>query len=126
MKPSLQDVLKKYQNHPEFLGTELVYANQRGAMDDTVLHIAARKNEVLDLEVLVANGADINMVGDLGNTPLHNAALTGKEQAIRRLLDLGADPSLRNEFDQTPLDIAKVGNHMRAAAILEEVEKGRK
>jgi ankyrin repeat protein len=116
--PTLEEVLAKYRNHPEFLGLDLRVANQRGAMDDTPLHIAARKGELEDIAVLVAHGADVNGRGDLGNTPLHNAALSGQAGAVTKLLDLGADPSLRNEFSETPLRVAQLGGYQAVANIL--------
>jgi len=66
---NVNEILLKYKDHPEFLGVELIDVNQRGAVDDTLLHIAARMGEVEDVEILIANGADVNIVGDLGNTP---------------------------------------------------------
>jgi ankyrin repeat protein len=115
---TLRDVLEKYQSHPEFLGLELVSANQKGALDSSPLHIAARTGEVHDIEVLVAHGADVNLSGDLGNTPLHQAAMVGKAESVRQLLLLGADPSLRNEFQQTPLEVARLGNHAEVAKLI--------
>lgn len=115
----LKQVLAKYQNHPEFLGLELTRADQCGAMDDTPLHIAARKGELDDIVVLVSHGADVNSSGDLGHTPLHYAAMSGQAAAVERLLDLGADTSLKNEFSETPLQVAEIGGHTQIANILQ-------
>jgi ankyrin repeat protein len=114
----LKEVLAKYQTHPEFLGIELTRADQRGAMDDTPLHIAARKGELDDIAVLVIHGADVNLRGDLGYTPLHYAAMSAQAAAVARLLDLGADTSLMNEFSETALQVAEVGGHTEIANIL--------
>lgn len=54
----LIDVLQKYKDHPEFLGIDLIDANQPGAVDDTSLHIASRMGELEDVEVFLANGAN--------------------------------------------------------------------
>jgi ankyrin repeat protein len=115
---SLKDVLQKYSDHPEFLGIDLVDVNQRGAVDDSPLHIASRKGEIEDIEVLLSNGADINLAGDLGNTPLHQAAMTGKTEAIKKLLSHGANSRLTNEFGQTALKVAELGKHKKAIEIL--------
>lgn len=114
----LKEVLAKYQTHPEFLGLDLTRADQCGAMDDTPLHIAARKGELDDIAVLVRHGADVNLRGDLGHTPLHYAAMSAQAAAVERLLDLGADTSLKNEFSETPLQVAEVGGHTEIANIL--------
>lgn len=108
---TLEDVLKKYQGNPEFLGIELLRANQKGAMDSTPLHIASRTGAIADIDVLVSHGADVNALGDLANTPLHEAAMAGKLESARRLLELGAAIGLQNEFEQTPLDVARVGKN---------------
>lgn len=64
-KETIADVIKKYRNPPDFIGTDIVDANQAGGFDDTMLHIAARKAALEDIEVLVASGADINAIGDI-------------------------------------------------------------
>jgi ankyrin repeat protein len=111
-------VIEKYRFHPEFLGIDLVDPNQPGAVDDTLLHLAARTGAVEDIEVLVSCGARVNVVGDLGNTPLHQAAMSGQEDSVTLLLRLGADPNLQNEFNQTALQVAELGGHERIVRIL--------
>ncbi len=115
---TLKDVLKKYSTHPDFLRMELTEPNQRGAVDDTPLHIAARKGALDDVEVLLQNGAAIDIAGDLGNTPLHYAAMSGKTEAVNKLLACGANPRLANEFGQTALEVADLGGHDKVAEVL--------
>jgi ankyrin repeat protein len=109
---------RKYATHPEFLGIELTDPNQPGAVDDTLLHIAARTGAIDDIAILVSVGASVNAVGDLGNTPLHHAAMAGEVAAVKKLLALGADPRLENEFNQTPLQVAELGGYREIVAIL--------
>jgi len=99
-------------------GMDLSRLDQRGAVDDTPLHIAARKGDLGDIDVLIAHGADINVRGDLGNTPLHSAALTGQADVVRMLLELGAGPALRNELSDTALQVARNGGHEAVFSIL--------
>jgi uncharacterized protein len=120
---TLADVLRKYQNHPEFLGLVLSDPNQKGAMEDSPLHIACRKGELQDIEVLVAHGGNVNLVGDIGNTPLHEASLAGKSAVVKRLLELGADPSIKNEFGQTALEMALGANQKEVAAVFEDTKR---
>lgn len=120
IKKTLEDVFKKYRNHPEFLGLTLDEPNQRGAVDDSPLHIASRTGDLEDVEVLINHGADVNLAGDLGNTPLHQAAMSGKAIIALALLKRGANPLLKNEFSQTPLDAALLGNHHDVAKILSQ------
>jgi ankyrin repeat protein len=118
MNDKLTAVIEKYRNHPEFLGIAVDDPNQPGAVDDTLLHLAARSGAVGDLEVLVESGARVNVLGDLGNTPLHQAAMNGQLSSIRKLLELGADAKLRNEFGQTALQVAELGGHAEVVRVL--------
>ncbi len=122
----LDVVLKKYAAHPEFIGIEIADVNQVGAVDNTVLHLAAGKGEVADITILVAGGADLNRKGDLGHTPLHFAALMGRVDAARELLRLGAKCDEMNEFQQSPLDVAKLGGRKEIAQLLEAAMKKRR
>jgi ankyrin repeat protein len=57
----------------------------------TPLHIAAQKKQIAPIEVVVQNGADVN-IGDVdGLTPLHFAAQADTPQAVSRLQALKAD-----------------------------------
>lgn len=114
----LAAVIEKYRSHPQFLGIDLVDPNQPGAVDDTLLHLAAQTGAVEDIEVLVSCGARVNVLGDLGNTPLHQAAMCGQEDSVRLLLRLGADPNLLNEFNQTALQVAELGGHEHVVRVL--------
>jgi ankyrin repeat protein len=114
----LAAVIKKYHSHPEFLGINVVDANQRGAVDDTLLHLAARTGAIEDIQVLIDCGATIDARGDLGNTPLHQAAMRGQLDSVRALLQLGANVGQTNEFGQTPLDVAELGGHREVAQLL--------
>jgi uncharacterized protein len=118
MTLELKKVLKKYEGHPEFLGLSLADASQRGALDNTPLHIAAGRGDVEDIRILVKSGADVNAVGDLGFTPLHCAALAGQTASIVELLALGANAALTNEFDQTALRVAEIGKYKDVVEIL--------
>ena len=116
--PRLAAVNAKYRLHPEFLGLDLVDPNQPGAVDDTLLHLAARKGAVEDIEILAAAGAEINAIGDLGNAPLHQAAMRGQVASIKKLLDLGANRDVANEFGQTALTVAELAGRDEIVRIL--------
>lgn len=114
----LNEVIKKYRHYPNFLGIDILDVNQRGSIDDTMLHIAAWKGELADMEILIGAGANANARGDLGNTPLHNAAMKGQLEGVRILLQHGANPNLTNEFDQTPLVVAELGKQAEVVKFL--------
>ncbi|WP_157636187.1 ankyrin repeat domain-containing protein [Burkholderia ubonensis] len=118
-KEQLKFVFEKYKTHPEFLGLELTDPNQRGAVDDTLLHLAARNGAIEDMKVLIDAGVDVNIAGDLGNTPLHQAAMMKQLESVKFLLMRGANKQLNNEFDQTPLDVAKITENAEIIRLLE-------
>ncbi|MCA2932043.1 MULTISPECIES: ankyrin repeat domain-containing protein [Bacteria] len=117
-KEQLKLVFDKYSTHPEFLGLELTDPNQRGAVDDTVLHLAARTGAIEDMKVLIDAGADVNIAGDLGNTPLHQAAMMDQFDSVKFLLKCGAKKHLKNEFDQTPLEVAELNENAEIIRLL--------
>jgi len=114
----LRAVVDKYRSHPQFLSIYIVDPNQRGALDDTLLHIAAAIRALEDIDVLVSAGADMNAVGDLGYTPLHHAAMRGHIDTVKKLLELGADPSIKNEYGEDAIQAAEMGGHGEVVRIL--------
>lgn len=111
LRPSeqLAMVYKKYSGHPEFLGVAITDPNQSGALDSTLLHIAAETGAREDIQILIAAGARVDAIGDLGNTPLHAAAMMGQVESVKLLLEHGANKNLTNEFGQTPVAVAEIG-----------------
>jgi uncharacterized protein len=112
MDEKLAAVIQRYRAHPEFLGIEITDLNQPGAVDDTLLHWAARTGAIDEIELLLSSGARVNAVGNLGNTPLHQAAMGGNSIWVQKLLQHGADQTLPNEFGQTLLELAELGGHL--------------
>lgn len=111
-------IVRKYNSHPEFLGVEVCDPNQKGALDDTLLHLAARAGAIEDIQALVECGANIDAIGDLGNTPLHAAALCGQLDSARALIRLGAQIATTNAFGQTAFEVAILGEHHVVADFL--------
>ncbi len=103
----LKEVVRKNQTHPEFLGINIEHVDERSALDNTMLHLAAGTGALSDITLLVQHGADLNAPGDLGYTPLHMAVLMKQKFSLKLLLELGADHNIRNEFGQTPKDLAE-------------------
>jgi uncharacterized protein len=117
-RPELVAIAKKYAGHPEFLGIGIEDVNQRGAVDDTLLHVAARTGAIDDVKTLVFCGALIDSIGDLGNTPLHQAAMNDQRTTAEFLLLKRANPRLKNEFEQTALEVAEIEGHQHMMALI--------
>src|SRR5262245_54853892 len=96
MKNMLTSTIDKYRTCPEFLTIDIADVDQRGNSGDSLLHVAAGREAVEDMEILVACGARADAQGDLGNTPLHQAASRGLTKSVTKLLQLGADVTIKN------------------------------
>ena len=122
---TLEQIIERYRDNPDFFGRDLKVPNQRGADGDTLLHLVAWFSGVGDIEVLLEHGADVNLPGDMGYTPLHCAATAGKPENVRMLLRAGADPNVKNEFGHTPLQTAELGGHDDVVKLLKNAERVR-
>ncbi len=74
---------------------------------NTLVHIAAQKNNIALLKRVVDFGIDINAMNDEGYTALHISAMkTQDDVVLKYLISKGADTSIKTEFDETALDLA--------------------
>ena len=64
------------------------------------LHVAGSKEVV---ELLIANGADVNAKGMLGYMPLHHAVRRGSKDVAETLVAKGANIEAQNDSFMTPL-----------------------
>jgi ankyrin repeat protein len=116
---TLDDLFEKYKDHPDFLGgPQLMEVNQRGIVDDCLIHIIVRSGSIDELTCLLENGADINLVGDLGNTALHYAAMYNRSTIVLFLLKNNANRYIKNEFGQTSLHVATLENNVDIIKLL--------
>src|SRR5229473_3710666 len=120
MNQNLKAVMDKYRTCPEFLTIDLVDVNQRGNSGDTLVHVAAVNEDVDDIGLLVACGAQVNAKGDLGNTPLHQVSSMGRTKSVKKLLQLGADPMIKNEFGETALELAELMGRSEVIRVLKD------
>ena len=68
----------------------------RSPAGDTLLHVAAARGSIGEIDFLLKMGLDVNSIGDYGATPLHCAAMTEQSDAYRHLVIYGADPAIRD------------------------------
>ena len=70
------------------------------------MHEAANTGNKEIVELLIAKGADVNVMRFDG-TPLHLAAVIGHKEIIEILIAKGADVNSKSKaFNQTPIDAA--------------------
>lgn len=85
----------------------------------TPLYTASMFNDTVAIELLLANGADIE-VADLGGlTPLHIACEKGRPEAAVCLLEAGANHEALDSINRTPLDWAVAKGHQGVQVAVE-------
>lgn len=78
----------------------------------TPLLYAARENCLACVEVLLANGADIDLPDPDGVSPLHVAIMNANWDIAKRLIEAGADVNQWDIYGEAPLFTA-IGNYTR-------------
>ena len=76
---------------------------QVSAMSWGALH-----GQVEVVQLLIENGADVNVKSGDGATPLHSAAFLGRADVAKLLLENGADIKARSNDGATPVDVLSV------------------
>lgn len=85
----------------------------------TPLHLAAGKGKIEVAEVLLENGAEMNLkASNLGYTPLHLAAINGQQTVAEFLVDKGAEVNPKSKTGATPLDLSVDKGHKELADFL--------
>ncbi len=85
-------------------GLSLTEPQQSG---NTLLHLAAKDNNMALLKRLEDFKIDIDKKNDEGNTALHLAAMTSDNDALLKyLIERGADKNVKTEFEESVYDLA--------------------
>ncbi len=71
--------------------------------NDTALHVAARDGCVAVAQLLLQNGAQVDIRNSAGQTPLQFASWFDRPQLVQLLIDHGADVNARSKWDATAL-----------------------
>jgi ankyrin repeat protein len=101
------------------LGVPVEFADGNGI---TMLGRTVLNDEVEMARMLIARGANVNVVDKLGMTPLLWAANVdfGDTAMIELLLQSGAKPDARNKDGLTPLELARKYGHTTLIPVLEK------
>ena len=112
-------------DHPGGFEAKLALLREAGVRMDqvqhdgnTLLHLAARDNDLAMLKRLRAFDIDINARNAEGNTALHLAAMsTDDGNTLSYLVGEGADIAARTDFDETVYDLASENELLREKRI---------
>ena len=91
-------------------------------LQQTPLHITARRGYQVCIKTLVHAGARVDKRDSAGNTPLMHAAREGHTSVIKALLREGADINGRNLMNESALHFAAKGGHQQA--LIELLQRG--
>jgi hypothetical protein len=108
----LEKVKAMLKDHPKLVVSRIVN------FGDTPLHTAASEGHKDVVELLLANGADVNVVDQNDETPLHGAAGHGQKDVVELLLSKGADVNARMYGGSTPVRRAEKENHTEVVKLL--------
>ncbi len=86
------------------------------------LGLAARYGHVEVVEMLIDQGADVNISNITGWTPFLKAALGGHVGIMKMLLAKGADPRATNKKGQNALALAQQQGKEEAVAYLQALQ----
>jgi len=88
----------------------------------TALHIACRMNYNICIQLLINNGADVNVVDSNLATPLHYVAFNHNIEALHLLLRCGANSDLRNCYGLTPIDMINLNAKQSNPELISDAE----
>jgi ankyrin repeat protein len=93
--------------------------NTRNIRGHAPIHLATVKGNSDVVQLLLENGADVNVVGtDSGCTSLHYATSLGHVDLCELLIRYGADTDAQTAKLETPLHLAIAKGHREVVAIL--------
>lgn len=73
----------------------------------TPLHVAVSAGNLKAIELIAANGADLDATNEFRSTPLHVAVMASREDVVELLVRLGANIHAAGSDGQTPLEMAR-------------------
>jgi uncharacterized protein len=88
---------------------------------DARLFTAIDNNDIVAVERLLRDGANVEARGANGITPLMNAAEYGRVPMVSLLLDNGAKAEEKDEQGESPLSIAARNGHVRIVNLLAQL-----
>lgn len=92
----------------------------RDKYGNTPLHNAAFYGKKAIIDLLIKNGAYVNLQNLYGDTALHNATFYGNIKAVILLIENGAHVNQQNALGYTPLHNAVISRNVKIIRLLDE------
>jgi ankyrin repeat protein len=118
---TIDELYNEIATVPDFFGHNITSPNHKNGYGDSLLHAAAVWDDEEAIDLLLREGADINVKGEHGYTPLLDAVAQGNLIAVTSLLKHGAN-AISNDDGDTPLELARRGNDWEMENLL--ISKG--
>lgn len=105
-KTKFVELLLKNGANPNAV-TKVTFVEPFDAPGETPLHMAiGGESALVVVELLIANGANVNVASQRGETPLHRAAKYYDKDVVRALIEHGAALNAEDKDGNTPLAVA--------------------
>ena len=95
----------------------------RGPNNITLMHAAARANNVHCLSFFLQSGGNMNALDSMQSTPLHHACSSGAKDAVMFLVVNKANVNAKDQYECFPLLLAMRNNYKSVMRILLEYGK---
>ena len=119
MNLEVKALIRRYiEKYTEFDDVKFDHLDCPGHGEDRLIHFAARYGPLSGIQILVSNGSDLPLKGDMGKSTLHWAAASGHLDVVQYLLSHGADRSVADVFGDTPSKWAGRNGHTDISALL--------
>ena len=97
--------------------------NERDAVGNTPVHVAARNGTVEMVQLLFDNGGDLSLKNEDEQTSLHLAADYGRTRTVRKICELDDDlVGIEDENSNTALHLAATKGHEKVVTCLIEFQ----
>lgn len=98
---------KDFEEKLQLLQEKGLIVNKTQYQNNTLLHLATKRNNLQLLQRLSSFNIDVNAENNDGLTALQIAAMQGKDtKIIKYLLSIGADKNVKTDFEETVYDLA--------------------
>ena len=90
-----------------FFNSESAFVNSKDSTGNVALHYASKNNNIDICELLLQNGANVNVCNSLLQSPFYSALDSIQKESALLLLESCANPDLRDRNNRSPVEIVR-------------------